>query len=325
MKEIEEIRYYKNEQGKSYRETAAITGYAFETVKKYSDQNDFNIQPKRRKKKTLKIAMYASLIDEWLKEDKKAKKKQTHTGVRVYNRLKDLFQDNLTVSSRSVREYVSKRKKHLNISDECYIPLTHPPGSAQADFGEAQFIENGIKYDGYYLCVSFPFSNAGFVQIFKSKNQECLLQGLKDIFEYIGFVPTEIWFDNDSTMVIKIKTEGKRILTQGFIHFKNHYDFKARFCNPNSGHEKGSVESKVRYLRKNLLVPIPEFKDIELFNKELLQKCTNDLNREHYLKDKTLLELFNEDKQEMLLLPNNQLEIFKLQKASVDKYGKSKI
>ena len=77
-----------------------------------------------------------------------------------------------------------------------FLPLEHPPGEAQVDFGEARFIENGVEYDGYYLNMSYPHSNGGHMQLSKSANQECLLEGMKAVFEHIGGVPTAIWFDN---------------------------------------------------------------------------------------------------------------------------------
>jgi len=50
-------------------------------------------------------------------------------------------------------------------------------------------------------------------------------------------------------------------------------DFETAFCNPNSGNEKGNVENKVGYLRRNYLVPIPEFTDIRDYNQFSLQTC----------------------------------------------------
>jgi hypothetical protein len=174
------------------------------------------------------------------------------------------------------------------------------------------------------LNLSFPYSNAGFCQLFKSQNQECLLQGLKNIFEHIGGVPVSITFDNPSTIVIKIKEHGNRELTDIFINFRLHYGFSSNFCNPYSGHEKGSVENKVGFLRRNMFVPIPEFKDINEFNRELLEKCTKDMNRIHYKKRKLISELFKEDILALKMLPNNPFDVFKLQKATADKYGKVK-
>lgn len=313
-----------NEEEKSLREIVDITGHAFETVQKYAYMDDFNIDYLPQQKREGKITPYKYLIDQWLENDLTVRRKQRHTAQKVYYRLEELYGNHFDVSERSVRKYVAQKKKELKLKNKCYIPLDHPPGEAQADFGSVQFIENGTKYDGYSLNLSFPYSNAGYCQLFKSENQECLLQGLKNIFEHIGGVPVKIWFDNPKTIVIKIKEEGNRETTQIFENFKLHYGFKSSFCNPNSGHEKGSVENKVGYLRRNLFVPVPEFKDIEQFNRELLAKCDKDFNRIHYKKNQIISELFNEDKLSFTLLPNKEFEVFKMEKAVTDKYGKVK-
>jgi len=213
-----------------------------------------------------------------LLEDLQAKPKQRHTAQRIFNRLKGLYGDKFNVSDRSVRKYVAQRRQELAGEAEGYLPLDHPPGEAQVDFGEAQFIEKGIKYDGCYLNISFPYSNGGYLQLFKAQNQECLLEGLKNIFEHIGKVPVNIWFNNLSPAVKEIKKYGERDLTKGFERFMLHYGFCSDFCNPNSGHEKGHIENKVGYNRRNFLVPIPEFDDIREFNPELLKSATRTWN-----------------------------------------------
>ena len=47
--------------------------------------------------------------------------------------------------------------------------------------------------------------------------------------------------------------------------------------------EKGTVEQGVRFMRRNLLVPLPSFDDFDAFNKELLEESKNLLKREHYV------------------------------------------
>ena len=99
------------------------------------------------------------------------------------------------------RKYVAKRRREIQGAAAGFLPLEHSPGESQVDFGSAQFIERGTLYDGFYLVLSFPYSNGGYLQLFKSENQECLLEGLRNIFEHIGGSPREIWFDNASTIV----------------------------------------------------------------------------------------------------------------------------
>ena len=83
--------------------------------------------------------------------------------------------------------------------------LIWEPGDAQADFGEADFYEGIQCVRRKYLALSFPYSNDGYLQIFGGETAECVCQGLKDIFEYIGGVPTKIVFDNATGVGRRIK------------------------------------------------------------------------------------------------------------------------
>jgi len=323
MDQVHNIRFQAIRKGKSLRSVARETGHDFATVKKYVEKDDFNEIKERRQRKG-KLDPYKYLIDEWLENDLKAKPKQRHTAQRVYDRLKEKFDDEFNISDRTVRAYVAQKKSEIYGRKEGHLPLDHPPGEAQVDFGQAEFIENGVKITGHYLNVSFPYSNGGYTQVFKGENQECLLTGLKNIFEHIGCVPDCMWFDNLSAAVITIKKHGKRDLTEMFKRFALQYGFECNFCNPNSGHEKGSVEGKVGYHRRNFFVPIPEFKDMAEYNRKLLELADNNMHRKHYKKNQIIAELFLEDKEAMLKLPEKEFEVYKLEKAKADNYGKVK-
>uniref|UniRef100_UPI000AE1B209 Mu transposase domain-containing protein n=1 Tax=Desulfolucanica intricata TaxID=1285191 RepID=UPI000AE1B209 len=101
-----------------------------------------------------------------------------------------------------------------------------------------------------------------------------------------------------------------------------HYNFLSNLTNPDSGHEKGSVENKVGYSRRNHLVPIPEFNDIREFNQQLLKKCDEDMQRNHYKKHGTIAQLFEEDKKALNQLPAVPYEVYRLERVKADKYGK---
>ena len=158
--------------------------------------------------------------------------------------------------------------------------------------------------------------------MFRGENQECLFEGLVTMFEHIGGVPQRIWFDNASTMVTGILKNGGRNLTEQFVRFREHYRFESSFCNVDSGHEKGNVEGKVGYHRRNMLVPVPRFEFLAEFNKELLIKCEEDANREHYRKNGTIEELHVEDKQALLELPTIPLDISKYITMKTNGYGR---
>jgi len=144
--------------------------------------------------------------------------------------------------------------------------------------------------------------------MFRGENLQCLIEGLVNIFNHIGGGPYRIVFDNASSIVSKIAKNKDRTLTEGFMRFKNHYGFQAVFCNPASGHEKGNVEKKVGYHRKNFFVPEPEFDSLIEFNKTLLQELDRDQNREHYRENNTIKELFKEDLNALLALPAVEFE-----------------
>ena len=73
----------------------------------------------------------------------------------------------LTVGKQTVINYVSKRKKELckKTYDTAMYTL-HAPCEAQVDFGKIPIVKpNGSEENFSYLVVSFPWSNAGFMQL----------------------------------------------------------------------------------------------------------------------------------------------------------------
>lgn len=69
-------------------------------------------------------------------------------------------------------------------------------------------------------------------------------------------------------------------------------------------------------------MPIPEFEDLQVFNRMLLQKCDADMNRTHYKKPNLICALFTEDKVVMDKLPEVPFEVYRLEPVKADKYGK---
>lgn len=324
MTQVHDIRKLYFEEGKSIAQISRETGRDRKTIRMYIGKEDWNeTNPQALPEAEFpKLDPFKVDIDEWLTGDKKAKRKQRHTARRVYARLVEKYGEEFDCSYRTVAAYVSKSKKEIFGKKTGYLPLEHILGEAQADFGDADYYENGRLYSGKYLNLSFPYSNKGYFQLFKGENMECLLEGLISIFEHIGGVPHRIWFDNTKTIVTKVLKEGGRILTEGFIRFMEHYRFEAAFCNVDSGNEKGNVEGKVGYHRRNMLVPVPRFETLTEFNRELLRKCEADSERDHYRKDATIEELYIEDKAALLNLPAVSLEVIKYITVTTNGYGR---
>lgn len=325
MTQVHDIRKMFFEEGRTISEIARETKRDRKTIRFYLDKEDWNdAAPAAEITASFpKLDPYKPEIDTWLIGDKKAKRKQRHTAKRIYDRLMDKYRGSFCCSYRTVAGYVALKKKEIFGKKQVgRLPLEHIPGEAQVDFGSADFYENGTLYSGHYLNLSFPYSNQGYMQLFKGENQECLFEGMKAIFEHSGGVPTRIWFDNASTMVAKVMKHGERSLTSDFIRFMEHYRFHAAFCNTNAGHEKGNVEGKVGYHRRNMLVPIPRFQNLRDFNNELINQCEQDAAREHYRKEGTIEDLHRQDKQALLELPSTAFEACKYMSVRTNGYGR---
>jgi len=326
MTRINDIRKAYFHEGSTISAIAIKFGIDRKTARKYIEQEDFNkaLPVHFKENRWPKLEPYLKRIDEWLEGDVKAKKKQRHTAKRVHKRLGEAYPD-FDCSYRTVASYVKEKKREIYADVHAALPLEHKAGEAQVDFGSADFYENGTLCSGKYLNVSFPYSNAGYLQLFKGENRECLFEGLKAIFEHLGGVPTRLWFDNMSTVVTKVLKEGKRELCAPFLRFKEHHGFEAAFCNANAGREKGNVENKVGYHRRNLLVPVPEFENLERYNKELLELCGRDHRREHYKRNSTIETLHKEDKEKLRPLPAVEFDCASYETLKTDLWGKFRI
>lgn len=325
MDQVHIIRELYYNQGLSLAEVARKVNCDWKTVRKYVDQEDFSPPKPTPESEVIhesKLDPFKPFIDQWLTNDKTAPRKQRHTAKKVFRRLRKEF-PGFNCSYRLVAEYVAAKKVELKLkNNESYLPLIHSPGEAQADFGLTVFYENGQKHNGKHLVLSFPYSNGGYLQLNYGENMECLLEGLQAVFEHIGGVPTEIWFDNTSTIVSSIIRGGGRELTERFVRFQEHYRFTPKFMNPESGWEKGSVENKVGYLRRNYCVPVPSFPSLAEKNKDLLSDCDEDMQRDHYDKGRYISDLFQEDKAALMPLPSVRFDTSGYGSAVTDKYGK---
>ena len=322
MAQKQYIKYLWESKEKSLREIARITEHSFQTVQKYAYMEDWNednlpnIEPQRYPI----LGEYIPIINEWMENDKRIPRKQRHTAHRIYERLRDEYGYKGKYSS--VKKYVRKKRYIMNEVSEGYLPLEQPKCHAQIDFGEFVYYDaNGVQKEAHALTISFPYSNKAYTQVFPSENQECLLEGMKRIFEYIGGVPEKIKADNMTTAVAQVLEGHERVLSEGFSRFMLHYRFEAEFCNPASGNEKGNVENKVGYTRRNFFVPVPIIENFDTYNKKLWEICEKDGEREHYKHHVKINELWEEEKKELLYLPEYDYSVFRYEVLRVNKYG----
>ena len=305
-------------QGDSVAEIARKTGVSRDTVYKYRNKDDFSPALPKKRNVPSKLDPYKPLIDQWLEDDLKFNRKQRHTAKRIHRRLVEEHDADVSVST--VERYVRAAKAERARSSEQYLDLCWAPGEAQADFGECDFYVRGIKRRLSYFVMTFPFSNVGLAQVFPGENAECVCQALRNIFEYLGGVPTKIVFDNAAGVGRRVCDEVRT--TDLFAACSSQYGFRYRFCNPYSGNEKGSVENKVGFIRRNLFVPVPYIGAAEDYNRKLLDKCMEFSRKPHWLKGEPEEQLFQEDRFALLGLPEKPLDCVTYVTRRADKKGK---
>ena len=315
MSQINNIRELAK-NGYRNSEIVRMTGADVKTVKKYVSMDDFSPKPPITPLHPSKLDSYKPLVNEWLLEDETNWYKQRHTAKRVFDRLRTEtgYDGSYCVVQRYVKS--SRERRIENVS----LELTWEPGTAQADFGDSDFIEAGKKARKKHLVLSFPYSNDGFVQVFSGETAECVCQGLQDIFEYMDGVPNLIVFDNATGVGRRVNEKVRE--SELFSRFKAHYRFSVRFCNPDAGKEKGNVESKVGYYRRNLFVPVPSFEHLEDYNKSLLPMHELKARENHYKKGATIESLFAQDLASMMALPSKPFNVCRYEWIKADGYGK---
>ena len=318
MLKMSQVNSIKDLSKSGYRvaDIAKKLGIDRKTVRKYLGKDDFSPHPPVAADKPSMLDPYKPLINKWLKDDQRHWHKQQHTAKRVFDELRE--KTDFTGSYSTVQRYVRCFRKAQTA--KATQELVWDPGTAQIDFGEAEFEVQGKACRRKYLVLSFPYSNDGFVQVFGGETAECVCQGLKNIFEYLGGVPHLLIFDNATGVGRRV---GDRIHeTELFQRFHAHYGFRVRFCNPYAGYEKGNVERKVAYVRKNLFVPVPQVNDFNSYNRLLLDRHKVKASELHYKKGIRIEELFKEDKAAMYLLPAKPFNICRYERFKADGYGK---
>jgi transposase len=284
---------------------AACTKYnlGWHTLKKilaHAEPPGYRCSQPRKKRK---LERFLPIIHQILQDDLKAPKKQRHTAKRIFERLRDEhgFQGGKTVVKDAVRDW-------KQVHQEVFLPLSHPPGEAQVDFGEATIRLAGQETKVALFVMTLPYSGAIYVQAFPRECTETFLEGHRRAFEYFGGVPRRISYDNSAIAVIEVLKGRERKLTKEFLRLQSHYLFQEHFCLVRRPNEKGHVERLVGFARRNFLVPVPQVDSLETLNRQLRESCRSDLQQQTRGKPASKGELLVEDQAVWLPLPKQSFE-----------------
>ena len=152
-------------EGMTQRAAAKHFNISRDSVRKmlsYSTPPGYRRQSRVRRPK---LDAFVATIDRWLDEDRHVPRKQRHTAKRVFDRLRD--ECGFTGGYTIIKDYMRERKQRRQ---EVFVPLSHPPGHAQADFGEAQVMIGGVEQKARFFVLDLPHSDGCYVRAYARRN-----------------------------------------------------------------------------------------------------------------------------------------------------------
>jgi hypothetical protein len=211
----------------------------------------------------------------------------------------------------------------LGIDTPCaFIPCEPDAGhEGEVDWGTATAILAGEEIRLKFFCMRSKYSGKHFVRFYFCERQQAFFDAHIHAFSFFGGIFPVLIYDNLTTAVNKVLRGRERIEQEGFGKFRAYYTFEARFCNPDSGHEKGGVEGLVGFARRNYMVPIPEAANLEELNEKILRQCVSYGNHKMAGRDRTVNEFYEEEKSHLISLPEVAFGNVKTSASRSDKYA----
>lgn len=316
---IKEVRRLRFVEGVPIREICRRVQLARNTVKRIirSEQTEFTYQ--RTNVFQPVTGGIRDTVREWIKEDLTKKKKLRRTATRIFDILQNEhgFAGSYVTISKMVREMRQAEKEPYK---EAYIPLIFAPGEAfQFDWGEVSAYINGELITLQLAVVVLCHSRHFYLRAYRCQKQELMLDAQQKAFEHFGGACKRGIYDNLRTAVKKILKGHRRNLHEKFIRFCSHYLFESQFCSPAKGNEKGRVENKVGYIRRNFFVPTPRYNSLSELNDRLLSFCIgrSRASRHPEFKDQTCYEVYEKERESLISLPAYNFECSRTQHATV--------
>ena len=182
--------------GMSVREAARVFGLHRDTVRKMLEYSAPPGYRRQRPPRRPKLDPFKGVIDQILEQDQTSPKKQRHTAKRIYERLRDEhgYPGKYTI----VKDYVRERSRHTR---EMFVPLSHSPGHAQCDYGEALVTIGGVTRKAHYFALDLPHSDGCYVKAYPAETTESFCDGHVSAFAFLGGVPQSIVYDNTTLFV----------------------------------------------------------------------------------------------------------------------------
>ena len=223
--------------------------------------------------------------------------------------------------ARTVRRYVAGLRT-ATTRKEAFVHRSVLPGTTmEVDFGESWVDIAGVPCKVKYLVATLPFSNAYFAKAYPVERLESLLDGIESAFRYFGGLVDRLVLDNTSLAVKDVLAGRDRVQTEAFEAFRGGYPFRAEFCAPAKGWEKGSVEGGVKYVRNLVFRPRLAVESWTALNAAIITELDADLPTRQLDDGRSVEEALAQERQHLRAMPVHLPATCRVVARVADKFG----
>ena len=307
MTQWAEIRHLHLVEGVSKKQIARRLQLDIKTVRRALEQPT---PPARASSPRVRsLDPWREQIAQWLDQDRRL------TAKRIRRLLLPLAGP---VAARTVRRYVAALKV-ATAPKEGYVHRSVRPGTTmEVDFGESWAEVAGVPRKVKYLVATLPYSNVYFAKAYPLERLESLLDGIASAFTYFGGVVDRVVLDNTSLAVKAVLAGRDRLETAAF---RGAYPFRAEFCAPAKGWEKGSVETGVKYVRNLVFRPRLAVESWAALKALLITELEADLPPRHLDDGRPVQDAWRLERQHLRALPVHRPATCRIVARVADKFG----
>jgi transposase len=296
------LAYFRD--GKAIREIARKFSLARNTVKNIIRSGITDQEYKRSEQPRPKLGIFVKQLGEWLKEDSIKPVRHRRSSQILFEQLQ---REGYEGGYDTLRRYVGTWKEEDGSAIvKAFVPLEFDPGEAfQFDWSYEKIELDGVSVDVKIAHFRLCHSRKLYCVAYTREKLEMVFDAHIRAFEFFGGVCRRGIYDNLKVVVTKILMGKDRLWNRRFQNLASHYLFEPLACTPAAGWEKGQVENQVDLVRSRFFVLRRRFASLEELNEWLERECRNYAASAKHpeVKDKTVDQVFAEEKSKLLTLP----------------------
>jgi len=283
--------------GKSIKQISRERGISRNSVRKILRSGETTFEYERPDTPMPKLGAFVERLDAMLEANEKRAKRDRFRLTRVFD---DLRREGYEGGYDAVRRYAQRwrRRRHGGVA-QAFVPLTFAPGEAyQFDWSHEWVVMGGVTTKVKVAHIRLCYSRMRFLVAYPRETQEMVFDAHDQAFAVLGGACARGIYDNMSTAVDAILVGKDRRFNRGFQRMCSHHLVEPTACTPAAGWEKGQVENQVKTSREAIFTPRLRVADYNELNAILRERTLAYAARTRHpeLKDKTILEVFEEER-----------------------------